>query len=52
MCQCQVYLSELLADKDPNGVPQLKFYDPGVGTHWYDRLSGGAFGAGLCVLCG
>src|SRR5258708_5616512 len=23
------------------------FYDAGVGTHWYDRLSGGAFGAGL-----
>ncbi len=23
------------------------FYDPGVGTHWYDRLTGGAFGQGL-----
>ncbi len=23
------------------------FYDPGVGTHWYDRFSGAAFGRGL-----
>jgi uncharacterized protein (DUF2235 family) len=40
-------LSELLADKGDDGVPQLKKYDAGVGTHWYDRLTGGAFGAGL-----
>ena len=36
----------MLADSN-NGVPQEKFYDEGVGTHWYDRLTGGAFGAGL-----
>ena len=21
---------------------QITYYDPGVGTHWYDRLTGGA----------
>jgi uncharacterized protein (DUF2235 family) len=26
---------------------QPVFYDAGVGTHWYDRLTGGAFGRGL-----
>src|SRR4051794_10043588 len=26
---------------------QVKWYDEGVGTHWYDRLTGGAFGLGL-----
>ena len=40
-------LSLMLADKGPDGVPQVKFYDEGVGTHWFDRISGGAFGAGL-----
>lgn len=25
------------------------FYDPGVGTHWYDRFTGGAFGRGLSI---
>jgi uncharacterized protein (DUF2235 family) len=29
---------------DPN---QPVFYDPGVGTHWYDRVTGGVFGRGL-----
>lgn len=40
-------LYQLLSDTGADGVPQVKLYDPGVGTHWYDRLSGGAFGAGL-----
>ena len=40
-------LSLMLADTGPDGVPQKKFYDPGVGTHWWDRVSGGAFAAGL-----
>lgn len=26
---------------------QVKWYDKGVGTDWYDRLPGGAFGVGL-----
>lgn len=28
-------------------VPTLKWYDEGVGTHWYDHIRGGAFGFGL-----
>jgi uncharacterized protein (DUF2235 family) len=40
-------LYQLVSDTGADGVPQVKHYDPGVGTHWYDRLSGGAFGAGL-----
>jgi uncharacterized protein (DUF2235 family) len=36
----------------PNGITndgsvQSKWYDTGVGTNWYDRISGGAFGFGL-----
>ena len=31
----------------PDGTPQLVFYDKGVGTDWWDHLSGGAFGVGL-----
>ena len=30
-----------------DGVEQVKWYDEGVGTHWYDRFIGGAIGAGL-----
>ena len=37
----------MLADWGEDGIPQEAFYDEGVGTRWYDRLSGGAFGAGL-----
>lgn len=37
----------MLADNGEDGVPQIKFYDEGVGTHWFDRISGGAFGYGL-----
>jgi uncharacterized protein (DUF2235 family) len=40
-------LYQLVSDTGADGVPQVKFYDRGAGTHWYDRLSGGAFGAGL-----
>jgi uncharacterized protein (DUF2235 family) len=40
-------LHQLLADKGADGVPQKARYDAGVGTSWYDRLTGGAFGAGL-----
>jgi uncharacterized protein (DUF2235 family) len=31
----------------PDGSAQQKWYDTGVGTNWYDRISGGAFGLGL-----
>jgi hypothetical protein len=37
----------MLAEHGKDGVPQKAFYDEGVGTRWYDSLSGGAFGAGL-----
>ena len=40
-------LYELVSATGSDGKPQLKNYDAGVGTHWFDRLSGGAFGAGL-----
>jgi uncharacterized protein (DUF2235 family) len=30
-----------------DGVEQVAWYNEGVGTHWYDQLAGGAFGAGL-----
>ena len=31
----------------PNGDNQQKWYEPGVGTDWYDRVAGGAFGLGI-----
>jgi uncharacterized protein (DUF2235 family) len=31
----------------PDGATQTKWYDDGVGTNWYDRIGGGAFGWGL-----
>jgi uncharacterized protein (DUF2235 family) len=37
----------MLAERDAEGVVQRSFYDEGVGTHWFDRMSGGAFGFGL-----
>jgi hypothetical protein len=40
-------LALMLAEKDQKGVPQMKFYDEGVGTHWFDQISGGFFGFGL-----
>jgi uncharacterized protein (DUF2235 family) len=37
----------MTAARGADGAPQERFYDQGVGTHWYDRITGGAFGAGL-----
>jgi len=37
----------MTAPQGKDGASQEKFYDPGVGTRWHDRLTGGAFGAGL-----
>lgn len=31
----------------PGVRDQHKWYDEGIGVHWYDRFSGGAFGLGL-----
>ena len=36
-----------LAPQDANGITQPKWYDQGVGTHWYDKFAGGTLGAGL-----
>ncbi|MGH7816391.1 MAG: phospholipase effector Tle1 domain-containing protein, partial [Candidatus Binatia bacterium] len=38
---------ESVQERAPDGVEQIKWYDQGVGTHWYDRFSGGTIGAGL-----
>lgn len=40
-------IKKLISYKSSDGVVQIPFYDPGVGTNWYDRLSGGAFGMGI-----
>lgn len=37
----------MLARQDLDGVPQLAYYDTGVGTRWYDRRLGGLLGIGL-----
>jgi uncharacterized protein (DUF2235 family) len=37
----------MMADQGEDGMEQRRFYDEGVGTHWYDRVCGGAFGVGL-----
>jgi uncharacterized protein (DUF2235 family) len=37
----------MLAERDAAGVEQRAFYNAGVGTRWYDRLSGGLIGTGL-----
>jgi hypothetical protein len=47
---CRLYRSVqrlLPADVPPGHFAQTKWYDKGVGTDWYDRLGGGAFGLGL-----
>jgi uncharacterized protein (DUF2235 family) len=31
----------------PDSMGQIKWYDAGVGTSWYDRLAGGTLGLGL-----
>jgi uncharacterized protein (DUF2235 family) len=36
-----------VAEQDRHGIEQRVFYHHGVGTHRWDRLRGGAFGAGL-----
>lgn len=40
-------MHEAIVSNGRNDPAQACFYDPGVGTHWYDRLTGGAFGRGL-----
>jgi len=40
-------LHAALSTRDKDSIIQHKWYDQGVGTDWYDRISGGAFGVGL-----
>ena len=36
-----------VSDTGSERIRQVKWYDQGVGTHWFDRFVGGAIGAGL-----
>jgi uncharacterized protein (DUF2235 family) len=40
-------MHEAIVSTGSSDPVQACFYDPGVGTHWYDRWTGGAFGRGL-----
>jgi uncharacterized protein (DUF2235 family) len=40
---------ESLQETGTDGIKQVKWYDQGVGTHWYDQFIGGAIGTGLEV---
>jgi uncharacterized protein (DUF2235 family) len=42
-----IRLKESITSTGPMDPLQPVFYDPGVGTHWYDCITGGAFGRGL-----
>jgi uncharacterized protein (DUF2235 family) len=42
---CRFY--ESVKDQAADGTKQVKWYDEGVGTKWYDQFLGGAIGAGL-----
>ena len=44
-----VRLFNLLSERNQEGVEQLKYYHPGVGTEgqWWQKVAGGAAGAGL-----
>lgn len=40
-------LHDAVAPSGPGGVPQVTWYEEGVGRRWGERLRGGAFGVGL-----
>ncbi|MGQ0812804.1 MAG: DUF2235 domain-containing protein [Nitrospiraceae bacterium] len=40
-------MAQVIAKAGKDGIPQHQFYDAGVGTKWYERIRGGAFGFGL-----
>lgn len=40
-------IDKLIAAVGPDGVVQRVHYDEGVGSHWHDWFTGGAFGRGL-----
>jgi uncharacterized protein (DUF2235 family) len=39
--------TQLIPDRAPDGTVQLVYCQDGVGTNWYDKWPGGAFGAGI-----
>lgn len=41
------FYEALASGTQADGATQTKWYDDGVGTNWYDRIGGGAFGWGL-----
>jgi uncharacterized protein (DUF2235 family) len=42
-----VRMFDSIRGSDSRGTRQVKWYDEGVGTRWYERIRGGAFGIGL-----
>lgn len=40
-------LSQAIKTVDPAGIPQLVYYQEGLGTRWYDRWVGGILGWGI-----
>ncbi len=42
-----VKVAQTICPFDANNVPQVVYYQEGLGTRWYDRLPGGAFGWGI-----
>jgi uncharacterized protein (DUF2235 family) len=42
-----VKISQAIRSMDEQGIPQLVYYEEGLGTKWYDRWVGGAFGWGI-----
>jgi uncharacterized protein (DUF2235 family) len=42
-------MKECLDSTGEDDPRQPFFYDSGVGTHWYDKFTGGAFGRGLSI---
>jgi uncharacterized protein (DUF2235 family) len=41
------FYDAILNGKRPDGSEQKKWYETGVGTDWWDRVPGGAFGFGI-----
>jgi len=42
-----VKLSQTIKPIATDGIAQVLYYQPGLGTKWYDRIPGGAFGWGI-----
>jgi len=36
-----------ILENGTDGIKQVSFYDEGVGTEWYDKITGGLFGMGI-----